>query len=184
MIAGGQRSTTTADGSFTLPDVPALYDLAIVDAGGERVTIYQKLARRDPLLVHDGRGPVDEWSAAHSARLYANPTIDGRPAGVATRVGFFSPTLTGVGDPVVLHWIQPATLDGEVLAVALDETGSPSVETSPTSAAVVSGWATRRRLTVTPSMAATIDLALAPLPRRRVRGALVAPDGFQVSALI
>src|SRR4051794_8435753 len=58
VIAGGQRTTTTADGAFTLPDVPALYDLAIVDAGGTRVTIYQKLARRDPLLVHDGRGPV------------------------------------------------------------------------------------------------------------------------------
>jgi hypothetical protein len=99
-------------------------------------------------------------------------------------MGFFSPTLTGVGDPVVLHWIQPTTLDGEVLAVALDDAGSPSVETSPTSAAVLSGWATRRRLTVTPSMAATIDLALAPLPRRRIRGALVAPDGFHVSALI
>src|SRR2546430_8748338 len=52
VIAGEQRVATAADGSFTLADVPPLYDLAIVDAGGTRATIYPKLARPDPLLVH------------------------------------------------------------------------------------------------------------------------------------
>jgi hypothetical protein len=184
VIAGGQRTTTVADGSFSLPDVPALYDLAIVDAGAARVTVYQRLTRRDPLLIHDGRAPIDEWNATHSARLYGNPTIDGRPPAVATRMGFFTPTLAAVVDPVVLHWNQPGTLDGEVVAVALDDSGSRSADSAPTSAAVVSGWAARRPVAVTPSMAATVDLALAPLPRRRVRGALAVPDGFQVSALI
>jgi hypothetical protein len=184
VIAAGHRVSTAADGSFTLPDVPALYDLAIVDAGGARVTVYQKLARRDPLLAHDAHGPVDPWNAAHSARLYGNPTIDGRPAPVATRMGFFTPTLAVVGDPVVLHWSQPDTLDGEVLAVALDDSASRSADNAPTSAAVLSGWAARRPVTVTPSMAATIDLALAPLPRRRIRGPVAVPDGLHVSALI
>jgi hypothetical protein len=171
VIAGGRRATTAADGRFTLPDVPAPYDLAIVDPGGERATVYQKLSRRDPLLVHGTRAPVDEWRARHSARLYGNPTIEGRPPGGTTLMGFFSPPARGLGDPIVLHWIEPATLDGEVLALAIDDAGR--------------GWAARRPLSVTPSMAAaTIDLPLAALPGRRVRGAVDAPAGFEASTLV
>jgi hypothetical protein len=172
VIAAGRRTTTASDGSFTLPDLPDLYDLTIADAGGERASVYQKLSRRDPLLVHDASGPPDEWRGRNSARVYATATVDGHPSAAAPLLlGFFSPEAAGEGDPVVLHWNGPPSLEGELLAVALDEGGRRA-------------WGARRRLTVGRSTAPTIDLPLAAMPRRRVRGALAAPPGFQVSSVI
>ena len=138
MIVGEQRTTTAQDGTFVLGEVPSVYDLMIVDANRERVTVYQRLSRRDPLLVHEAPEPADEWTAEHSARIYSNPSIDGHaPAGAAT-TAFFSPTVGAVGDPAVLHWRGPARLDGEILVVAVSSAARGPPSDAGTSSAVLS----------------------------------------------
>src|SRR5262245_34500103 len=53
VVLDGQRATTDVAGRFSFARAPASYDLTIVSPGGERATVYQRLRRRDPRVVHD-----------------------------------------------------------------------------------------------------------------------------------
>jgi hypothetical protein len=197
VLIGGQQATTAADGSFAFENISGVYDAAVLDAKRDVVTIYRRLTRRDPLLVHAGAPEkLDEYRAKHSAKLFGSYTVGGRPlaAGAAT-LGFFSPTLAALTepcalaasvtpcDPLALYWNRPGQLDGEAVAIAIEDRGPRSADTSRSTAAI-SAWAARRPFTVTPSAAPTVDLALAPMPARRIRADFRAPAGHQVSTLI
>ena len=197
VLVGDQRATTQVDGSFAFDDVPGTYDLAVLDAKRDVVTIYRGLSRRDPLLVHGGAPEtLDEYRAAHSAKLFGSFTVGGQPlASVAATLGFFSPALAAIGqpcaaaasgapcDPLALFWNGPATLEGEAVAIAFEDRGPRAADPSRSSQAL-SGWAGRGPLTVAPSQAPTVGLALAPMPARYVHGDFRAPAGRQVSTLI
>jgi len=196
-LIGDQRTTTQVDGSFAFENVPGIYDLAVLDAKRDVVTIYRGLTRRDPLLVHGGAPEtLDEYRAAHSAKLFGSFTVGGGPlASAAATLGFFSPALTAVGepcaatasgapcDPLALYWNGPATLEGEAVAIAVEDRGPRAADSSRSSQAL-SGWAGRGPFTVAPSQAPTVGLALARMPARRVRGDFRAPAGHEVSTLI
>jgi len=197
VLIGDRQSTTGADGAFGFENVPGVYDVAILDAKRDVVTIYRRLTRRDPLLVHGGAPEkLDVYRAKHSAKLFGSFTVGGRPlsSGAAT-LGFFSPTLAALADPcavaasavpcdpLALLWNQPGQLDGEAVAIAIQDRGTRAADPSRSTAAL-SVWAARRPLTVTPSVAPTVDLALAPMPARRVRGDFRVPAGRDVSTLI
>ena len=197
VLIGDRQSTTGADGAFGFENVPGVYDVAILDAKRDVVTIYRRLTRRDPLLVHGGAPEkLDVYRAKHSAKLFGSFTVGGRPlsSGAAT-LGFFSPTLAALADPcavaasavpcdpLALLWNQPGQLDGEAVAIAIQDRGTRAADPSRSTAAL-SVWAVRRPLTVTPSVAPTVDLALAPMPARRVRGDFRVPAGRDVSTLI
>src|SRR5262249_1996491 len=65
---GAARTTTGADGAFSVANVPPTYDLAVIDASGEAITLYRGLHRRDVLLVHRPAGH-HHGGPAHSARI-------------------------------------------------------------------------------------------------------------------
>jgi hypothetical protein len=196
VMIGGRSATTAADGSFAFADVPGVYDLAVVDAKRDVVSIYRRLTRRDPLLVHGGAPEkLDEYRARHSAKLFGSFTVGGRPlASGAATLGFFSPALAALADPcpaapatpcdpLALYWNRPASLDGEAFAIAIEDRGPRSADPSRSTEAL-SAWAARRPFTVTASAAPTVDLALAPMPARRVRADFRVPAGRDVSTLI
>jgi len=197
---GDLAAVTASDGSFAFENVPTRYDLAVLEPKRDVVTLYRGLTRRDPTLVH-GAAPakLDEYRAAHSAKLFGSFTIDGQPpvSGTAT-LGFFSPALAAVAepcapgaastaalpcDPLTLFWNTPETLEGTVVAIAIADRGRRSADPSRSSQAL-SGWAGRRPLTVGPGEAPTVGLALARMPARRVRGVFRAAPGRDISTLI
>jgi hypothetical protein len=197
VVIGDERTTTAWDGSFSFEKIPGVYDLAVLDAKRDVVTIYRRLKRRDPLLVHGGAPEIpDEYRAAHSAKLFGSFTVGDRPlAAGASTFGFFSPALSVLGercaaaasgapcDPLALYWNGWERVDGEVVAIAIEDRGPRSAERTRSSQALA-GWAGRQPLTVTPSQAPTVALALAPMPARRVRADFVIPAGREVSTLI
>jgi hypothetical protein len=198
VVVGDRRTTTQGDGSFAFDGVvPGVYDLAVLNAKRDAVTIYRGLTRRDPLLVHTSKEQqLDEYRARQSAKLFGSFSVGGQPlvSGAAT-LGFFSPTLAAVSepcafvpsgaacDPVALYWNRPGPLEGEAVAVAIADRGARAGDPSR-SAQRLSAWAGRRPLTVAPSQAPTVDVALAAMPARRVRGDFRVPAGRDVSTLI
>lgn len=52
VIIGGKRVTTGARGVFSFDNVPATYDVIILEPNGSLVSIYYGLTRRDPILSH------------------------------------------------------------------------------------------------------------------------------------
>jgi hypothetical protein len=197
VVIGDQRTTTDADGSFAFASIPRTYDLAVVDAKRDVVTIYRRLTRRDPLLVHGGAPETaDQYRAAHSAKLFGSFTVGGRPlASGAARLGFFSRSLAALAepcpvaasntpcDPLALYWNEPGPLDGEAVAIAVEDRGPRAADPSRSSQALAA-WAGRRPLMVAPSEAPTVAVALAPMPARRVRANFRVPAGRDVSTLV
>src|SRR5207237_3740319 len=101
VLMGDLAAVTASDGSFAFENVPVRYDLAVVEPKRDIVTLYRGLTRRDPTLVH-GAAPekLDEYRAAHSAKLFGSFTIDGKsPVPGTATLGFFSPALAAVAEP-------------------------------------------------------------------------------------
>ena len=65
ILVGAERTTTDANGHFTLHHVPATYDITIADSNAASVSVYRGLHRRNPLL---SREPSRTKSALTIAR--------------------------------------------------------------------------------------------------------------------
>ena len=76
IVVGSQQTSTDQTGAFSLSDVPATYDLSVIEKDGARVSLFLGLSRRDPVVAHA------EWQGGQPAGLRRGASISGRLAGV------------------------------------------------------------------------------------------------------
>jgi hypothetical protein len=183
VAVGRQSVRTAADGRFSLPGVPARYDVMVADPDRAAVSVYRGLGRHDVVLEHrprrqaqerthvgavrgrlSGAGPfpltggfvdVHVFSAQLDAREYRVPG-PGRTTLDPRRDG-------PVYGPVALRWAGPPSLSGEVVALR-------KLPAEAEGAAAPVAWSfARRPVTVAIGQAVTADLSFAPVPSGRIR---------------
>lgn len=52
IVVGNQRTSTDRHGRFSLGDVPAVYDLVVIEPDRALMVLYLGLSRRDPVMAH------------------------------------------------------------------------------------------------------------------------------------
>lgn len=183
IVVGEKRTTTDAKGRFTLPSVPEVYDLAVVEPNRATASFYQGLRRRDLILVqhidYNQRIPGLPAHAAHVDGNLSGGGFDPKSSNNAT-VHFFSPhttrdtTLGGSNHqprgasygPLPLFWMGPESITGTVLAV---RTTREKTDGDAKSAPAV-WWEAHKELKVASGEVATADLAFNRLPMGRIAG--------------
>jgi hypothetical protein len=149
VVIGALRTVTDDGGRFSVPNVPAVYDLVVVDPDGTTVSVYQGLHRRD-LRVRHQRSANDHVQQPRTARV--SGTLAGGPSwplgkqdlagvwvvsalarGNALLGGAIAPFGGPSFGPMYLRWDGPATLPAQAYAYS---TFRPSADAGGASAPV------------------------------------------------
>lgn len=170
VAVGSQVVPSDEHGRFRLRDVPATYDLVIVNAERSLATVYAGLSRRDPVLVH-----AAEPSAKPRRSSEISGTLHGGgpyPIANALHVAFRSPLARGdvlLGGPnaptrlgpdfgpLAVRWEGAATLEGELLSHRRESGAAPAA------------YCARARVALVSAQPQQVDLAYqqVPLVRRK-----------------
>jgi hypothetical protein len=171
---GEQRVLTDSDGGFVLHKVPATYDLNVADPDRRRVTAYEGLTRRDPILAHTAHDASKvrgrcyqasvsgrlQWDANTAEDLVAKPMVYFL-SGAAFAKMESADLLPRHGDsaygPLRLDWLGNSATDGTILALSQGRTNSYLATASVT---LANGEARQQ------------DLRLARIPTGRIAGSL------------
>lgn len=144
---GAHRTVSDGDGRFSIvgEGISVPYDLLVASPGGDHVTLYQGLTRRDPLVTHSARHPGIFPHKAHIAgAVYGNMPKgknQGKPRGWSwefqfasprTRMGnrplagWFDASGSGAYGPIPVGWDGSDTVKGRMMV--LFRMGADSVE--------------------------------------------------------
>ena len=132
VVVGSQRTATDQSGNFSLKQVPATYDLAVVERDEAWVSLYLGLTRRDPVVAHSELPPRPRYSFDHGAsisgRFWGEPFTEkmGRcllsmsflPTAPTVRTGQHEHNYADNMSfgPNRISWSGPPTLSGRLLA--------------------------------------------------------------------
>ena len=132
VVVGSQRASTDQTGNFSLKNIPATYDLAVIERDEALVSLYLGLSRRDPTVAHSQLPSRPRYSFDHDAAIRgqffgATFTEDqGRlrfsmsflPTTPTVRTGWFDHNYTDNASfgPNGISWSGPPTLSGRLLA--------------------------------------------------------------------
>ena len=180
VAVGGERTTSDGEGRFTLPHIPAGYDLVIASPDHSRAIVYQDLGRCDPVVTHE-TPRRDARAHAHTAKVDVTVT-GGEPAKSSWHVHFSSPRAdadllirglapdsAGVvnAGTLAIEWDGAETVTGVVMALLMKD--QPSTLTP---------WFAQQQVTVRAGETAHVRLALAKVPVvMRPAGKVTQPDG-------
>jgi hypothetical protein len=180
VAVGGERTTSDGEGRFTLPHIPAGYDLVIASPDHSRATVYQDLGRRDPVVTHE-TPRRDARARAHKAQVDVTVT-GGEAAKASWHVNFASPRASadllikgmapdaaGVVKPgtLAIEWDGADTITGVVMALLMKEERR-----------ALTPWFAQQQVTLRTGETARVQLVLAKVPVvMRPAGKVTLPDG-------
>jgi hypothetical protein len=133
IVVGSQQTTTDQTGAFSLSDVPATYDLSVIEKDGAQVSLFLGLSRRDPVVAQA------EWQGPEHTSLRRGASISGRLAGAElskadgrlratpqffsamqplhrSNAGFMRSNYPGDMSRCPISWRGPSTISGRFLA--------------------------------------------------------------------
>lgn len=137
LLLGKQPVTTDSTGAFSVPDVGASYDIAVVSSDKQTATVYKGLTRRAvTLFLTADTDSLPTYSATVSGTVSGQGPYSSQNAPTVT---FISPDVTSTGATADLStgeysadmsWSSPATTTGTLFALQAVRATPAAVPTS------------------------------------------------------